>query len=85
MNIKLPLLFITIKAIGAGLNHHSELADDVYARSAIYVDSIVSARSELATLNHPILGQVGEVILGQLPVPSAEASTVFQSMGKFML
>lgn len=54
----------------------------MYARSAIYVDSVLQARSELATLKHPILGQVGELILGQLPLPDAEACTVFQSMGK---
>lgn len=69
------------KAIGAGLNHHSELDDDVYAGSDIYVDSIVSARIELANLGHPIVGQVGEIILGQLPIPKSDAITVFQSMG----
>lgn len=72
---------ISFTAVGAGLNHHSELADNVYAQSTIYVDSMVAARSELATLGHPIAGQVGEIILEKLELPGADANTVFQSMG----
>lgn len=74
---------VHINAVGAGPgNHHSELSDALYAEAHIFVDSIVSARVELATLQHPIQGQVGEVVAGIRTQPQAAALTVFQSMGE---
>lgn len=74
---------VHINAIGAGPgNHHSELADDVYRQAHIYVDSMATARVELATLGHPIRGHVGDVVAGVRPQPPAETITVFQSMGE---
>lgn len=75
---------VHINAVGAGPgNHHSELSDSVYAGAAIFVDSMVQARTELATLRHPIQGQVGDVMAGVVTMPAAGMVTVFQSMGEW--
>lgn len=70
-------------AIGAGQYHHSEIAEDIYtnAETKIYVDSNDGARSELKTLNAPIVGEVGDIINGQ-STPPAAGITIFHSMGK---
>lgn len=70
-------------AVGAGQHHHSELSEDIYkdAATKIYVDSNTSARTELATLNAPIVGEVGDII-NQHWSPPANGITIFHSMGK---
>lgn len=77
------LKFLSIKAVGAGRNHHSEINEDIYMDEAtkIYVDYNASARSELSTLNAPIVGEVGDIINGHSQPPSG-AITIFHSMGK---
>lgn len=69
-------------AVGAGEVHHSELSEDVYKDPAtkIYVDNIGSARTELASLDAPIVGEVGDVINRAKPFPST-GITIFHSMG----
>lgn len=47
----------------------------------IYVDNIGSAQTELATLDAPIVGEVGDVINRAKPAPST-GITIFHSMGK---
>lgn len=75
---------VHINAIGAGPHgHFAELAADLYERAHIYCDSIESARVELHDMPHPIVGQVGDVIAGQLARPAADALTVFQSLGEY--
>lgn len=67
-------------AVGAGVNHHSEIDGGIYERSKIYVDSWTGAESELKTLNYPIEGEVGEVINGVIGTPT-HPLTIFHSMG----
>lgn len=71
---------LTFTAVGAGVNHHSEIDGDVYEKSKIYVDSWAGAESELKNLNYPIEGEVGEVINGILRTPT-QPLTIFHSMG----
>lgn len=69
-------------AVGAGTNHFSELSKDLYTDSTtnIYVDSSANAEYELRGLYAPIVGQVGDVINGQIATPS-NGITIFHSMG----
>lgn len=55
---------------------------DLYtdSRTRIYVDSNANAESELKDLDAPIVGQVGDIINGQIPTPS-NSITTFHSMG----
>ncbi|XP_037043791.1 ketimine reductase mu-crystallin [Bradysia coprophila] len=71
---------VHINAVGAGINHHSELDGSVYGMSKIYVDSWAGAQSELKTLNYPIEGEVGEVINSVKQTPT-QKWTIFQSLG----
>lgn len=73
-------------AVGAGENHHSELSDDIYkdSQTKIYVDNLGSARTELKTLNAPIVGEVGDIINGA-KLPPQSGITIFHSMGTWML
>lgn len=75
--------FYTIIAVGAGINHHSELDLDIYTdpKTKIYVDNWGSAQTELKTLQAPIEGEVGDIINGIKVVPST-GITIFHSMGK---
>lgn len=70
-------------AVGAGETHHSELSEDVYNDPAtkIYVDNFGSARTELATLEAPIVGEVGDIINKSKSTPPT-GITIFHSMGK---
>lgn len=72
-------------AVGAGVNHHSEIDEDIYtnAQTKIYVDSNAGAESELKTLNAPIIGEVGEIINKNWQPPSG-GMTIFHSMGTFI-
>lgn len=69
-------------AVGAGINHHTELSEDIYtdAQTKIYVDAMSNAKSELATLNAPIVGEVGDIINGAKQPPQS-GIIIFHSMG----
>lgn len=69
-------------AVGAGQHHHSEISEDIYTDSCtkIYVDSNGSAKTELKTLNAPIVGEIGDIINGRCLAPS-DGITIFHSMG----
>lgn len=74
-------------AVGAGQIHHNELAVDVYKseRTRIYVDSWTNARAELATLDAPIAGEVGDAINAvatDAEAESADRISIFHSMGE---
>lgn len=71
-----------ISAVGAGKYHHSEINEDIYtdAVTKIYVDYNAGARTELSTLNAPIVGEVGDIINGHSQPPSSGIS-IFHSMG----
>lgn len=73
-------------AVGAGQHHHSELSGDIYndPKTHIYVDSNASARTELATLDASIVGEVGDIINGHSSPPST-GITIFHSMGKIFI
>lgn len=80
-----PLFYIFIvhiSAIGAGAHHHSEIHEDLYtdAKTKIYIDHNAGARSELKTLNAPIVGEVGDIINGRWTPPS-NGITIFHSLG----
>lgn len=74
---------ISLLAVGAGQYHHNELSEDIYndPNTKIYVDSNAGARSELKTLNAPIVGEVGDIINGHSTPPTG-GITIFHSMGK---
>lgn len=69
-----------LSAIGSGLQHHTELAQDIYDECSVFIDYWNGAKAELATLKSTIVGEVGEVVLKQKVVPSS-GITVFQSLG----
>ncbi|KFB51235.1 AGAP011137-PA-like protein [Anopheles sinensis] len=73
-----------IVAVGAGEYHHAELAQDIYDSCRVYIDHWEGARKELATLRSNVVGEVGEIILGDagklLPAKPG-GITVFQSLG----
>lgn len=71
---------IILPAVGAGVNHHSEIDGSVYEKSKIYVDNWAGADSELKALSYPIEGEVGEVINGVKGTPS-QPITIFHSLG----
>ncbi|XP_031627138.1 ketimine reductase mu-crystallin-like [Contarinia nasturtii] len=84
-----PILFrsmiknnVHINAVGAGVNHHTELSEDIYKdpQTKIYVDSIDNAHSELKTLDAPIVGEVGDIINAH-SAPPTTGITIFHSMG----
>lgn len=71
---------VILAAVGAGVNHHSEIDDSVYEKSKIYVDSWSGSEAELKTLNFPIVGEVGEVVNGVTQTPT-HPLTIFHSLG----
>lgn len=76
---------VHINAVGAGLNHHSELDGPIYGNSSIFFDSEASAKTELKGLYEQfpgnMIGEVGQHIENQIkPVPHFPL-TVFHSMG----
>lgn len=80
------LCFLLIfAAVGAGLNHHSELSMDIYTdpKTKIYVDNWGSARTELSKLEAPIESEVGDIINGVGAVPPT-GITIFHSMGSYL-
>ncbi|XP_058127368.1 ketimine reductase mu-crystallin [Anopheles ziemanni] len=76
---------VHINAVGAGEYHHAELAQDIYYNCRVYIDHWEGARKELATLRSNVVGEVGEIILGDaeklLPTQPGGGITVFQSLG----
>ncbi|EDW46199.1 ketimine reductase mu-crystallin [Drosophila sechellia] len=71
---------VHINAVGAGENHFSEVAPDIYQRAKVYVDCYANAEAELVGLPAPITAEVGEIILDGNYPREAEIS-IFQSMG----
>lgn len=61
--------------------HFGEVAQDIYDRAVVYIDSKASAATELADLQARTIGEVGEVIrIGKRT--ENERITIFQSLGK---
>ncbi|XP_001354338.3 ketimine reductase mu-crystallin isoform X1 [Drosophila pseudoobscura] len=86
---KEPLIFasdlreegsVHINAVGAGENHYSEVATNIYERAQVYVDCFANAESELIGLPAPITAELGSVI-NSGHYPEASDITIFQSMG----
>lgn len=74
---------VLINAVGAGINHHSELHTDIYEKSTIYTDSLTNAKVELKGLEdqgYHICGEVGEVINGTKSKEST-GLVIFHSLG----
>lgn len=67
--------------MGAGHYHHAELDNDVYGAANIYVDSTVTSKEELKSLQHPIAGAVGDVMEGLKTLADGKNITIFQSLG----
>lgn len=71
-----------INAVGAGINHHSELDVDLYKMACVYTDTMASAETELKGLLELgiTIEEVGDIING---TKSADRGmiTVFQSLG----
>ncbi|KAI5693379.1 hypothetical protein M8J75_014807 [Diaphorina citri] len=74
-----------INAVGAGLNHHSELDSAIYSHSSIFFDSEAAARGELKGLYEQVpanmVGEVGGLIAANLTRDARYPLTVFHSMG----
>ncbi|XP_017299593.1 zinc finger protein 502 [Diaphorina citri] len=74
-----------INAVGAGLNHHSELDAAIYSHSSIFFDSEAAARGELKGLYEQVpanmVGEVGGLIAANLTRDARYPLTVFHSMG----
>lgn len=73
-------------AVGAGVNHHGELDEEIYKTCDIYLDHADSAKVELAGLEKvgiKFKGEIGAVISGSLQLPSPDRITVFQSLGEY--
>jgi hypothetical protein len=72
-----------LTAVGAGINHHSELDVDLYKMACVYTDTMASAETELKGLLELgiTIEEVGDIING---TKSADRGTitVFQSLGK---
>nr|CAI5838288.1 unnamed protein product [Callosobruchus analis] len=77
-----------INAVGASRNHFSELDEQLYRNSDLYLDSIETMRPEMVgldMLNDSIRGEVGAVINRTLPATPSERITIFNGGGKFSL
>jgi thiomorpholine-carboxylate dehydrogenase len=66
-------------AIGAGTNHHSELALDIYQSASVFIESSVGIQTELKGIEAFISGEIGQVIEGR--GRHGDGKSVFQSMG----
>lgn len=72
-------------AVGFGVNHHNELALDVYRQSVVVVDSLAAGERELKGLidtGVPLHCELGEKIRGVRSLPDTARYTVFHSLGK---
>ncbi|XP_013105537.2 ketimine reductase mu-crystallin [Stomoxys calcitrans] len=72
---------IHINTVGAGQVHFGEVGQDIYDNAVVYVDSLVSAKTELKDLKATIIGEVGEVIRNEGQRTENNRITIFQSMG----
>ncbi|XP_058985795.1 ketimine reductase mu-crystallin-like [Musca domestica] len=72
---------VHINTVGAGQVHFGEVAQDIYDNGVVYVDSLVSAKTELKDLKAKIVGEVGEVIRNKGQRSENNRITIFQSMG----
>ncbi|GLV34992.1 uncharacterized protein CBL_09472 [Carabus blaptoides fortunei] len=75
---------VHINAVGAGANHHSELDEALYHNSVIYVDHMAGAKVELAGLEKmgvQLVGEIGELISNDKPLPQNDKITIFHSLG----
>lgn len=74
-----------IQAIGAGLNHYSELDEKIYREANIYIDHFESANKELRGLldmGITFSGEIGHVISQEQQLESVDNKiTVFQNLG----
>lgn len=75
---------VIINAIGAGINHHSELSKNIYEKSIIYTDSMENAKNELKGLEdegYHIEGEIGEIVNGKVPEHDQNRPIIFHSLG----
>lgn len=66
------------------MNHHSEVALDVYQHSDVFIESNVGTQTELKGIEAYISGEIGEIINGRKQlsqVGERGRKTLFQSMG----
>ena len=66
------------------MNHHSEVAMDVYQHGDVFIESYVGVQTELKGIEAYISGEVGEIILGRKRLRAVGENgrkTLFQSMG----
>lgn len=77
--------FHVCAAVGFGVNHHNELALDVYRQAVVVVDSMPAGEQELKGLvdsGVPLHCELGEKIRGVRALPDTARYTVFHSLGK---
>jgi thiomorpholine-carboxylate dehydrogenase len=67
-------------AIGAGENHHSEVGEDIYQSSSVFIESRVGLLTELKGIASLVSAEIGEIIDGRKRL-GAMTLSVFQSMG----
>ncbi|XP_061397730.1 ketimine reductase mu-crystallin [Musca vetustissima] len=72
---------VHINTVGAGQVHFGEVAQDIYDNGVVYVDSLVSAQTELKGLKANIVGEIGDVIRNKGQRQEQNRITIFQSMG----
>ncbi|XP_073827884.1 ketimine reductase mu-crystallin [Musca autumnalis] len=72
---------VHVNTVGAGQVHFGEVAQDIYDNGVVYVDSLVSAKTELKDLKATIVGEVGDVIRNRGQRSENNRITIFQSMG----
>ncbi|VEN45054.1 unnamed protein product [Callosobruchus maculatus] len=73
-----------INAVGASRNHFSELDEQLYRNSDLYLDSIETMKAEMVgldMLNDSLRGEVGAVINGNVPATPNERITIFNGGG----
>lgn len=76
-----------LSAVGFGVNHHCELARDVYSEAVVVVDNMPGALHELKGLvdsGVTLHGELGAVIRQVTSLPNTPF-TVFHSMGMYFL
>lgn len=78
------MIFSDQLAIGAGVNHYSEVGMDVYQNFDVFIESYVGVETELRGIEALVTGEVGEIIEGQKQLNQSSGGgrkTIFQSMG----
>ncbi|KAL1129302.1 hypothetical protein AAG570_013831 [Ranatra chinensis] len=75
---------VHINAVGAGVNHHSELDTRTYQNSVVVTDSMASASEELkglANIGVPVYAEIGQIINKTVKIPKTHC-TIFHSLGR---